>query len=131
VIFIDTSAWYAASSTRDVNHRDAVLFLSTAREQLYTSDSIIDETSTLFRSRSEDQHALAFGKELIEDGFTKVIRISDQDFLDAWDVFQRFADKQWSFTDCTSRVVMERLGIQKAFAFDDHFRQFGTVTVVP
>lgn len=40
-------------------------------------------------------------------------------------------DKQWSFTDCTSRVVMERLGIQKVFAFDDHFRQFGTVTVVP
>jgi predicted nucleic acid-binding protein len=45
-------------------------------------------------------------------------------------VFQRFHDKEWSFTDCTSRVVMQRLGIQRAFAFDDHFRQFGTVTVV-
>jgi hypothetical protein len=29
------------------------------------------------------------------------------------------------------RVVMERLGIQRAFAFDDHFRQFGNVSVVP
>jgi len=26
---------------------------------------------------------------------------------------------------------MERLGIDRAFAFDDHFQQFGTVTVVP
>lgn len=33
--------------------------------------------------------------------------------------------------DPASRVVIERLGIQWAFAFDDHFRQFGTLTVVP
>jgi hypothetical protein len=26
---------------------------------------------------------------------------------------------------------MYRLGIRRAFAFDDHFRQFGTVAVVP
>jgi len=26
---------------------------------------------------------------------------------------------------------MERLGTTTAVAFDDHFRQFGTVTVVP
>jgi hypothetical protein len=26
---------------------------------------------------------------------------------------------------------MQRLGIQKAFAFDDHFRQFGTAMIVP
>ncbi len=28
-------------------------------------------------------------------------------------------------------VVMERLGITTAFALDKHFRQFGTVAVVP
>jgi predicted nucleic acid-binding protein len=27
--------------------------------------------------------------------------------------------------------VMERLGIQRAFAFDEHFQQFATVAVVP
>jgi len=27
--------------------------------------------------------------------------------------------------------MQSRLGLQKAFAFDDHFRQFSTVTVVP
>ena len=49
----------------------------------------------------------------------------------AWDIFQKYADKEWSFTDCTSKVVMERLQISKAFAFDQHFRQFGNVVVVP
>ena len=49
----------------------------------------------------------------------------------AWKIFRDFADKEWSFTDCTSKVAMEKLGITKAFAFDQHFRQFGTVQVVP
>lgn len=53
------------------------------------------------------------------------------EILAAWDVFRRYADKQWSFTDCTSKVVMEKLGIRKAFAFDRHFAQFGSVEVVP
>ncbi len=49
----------------------------------------------------------------------------------AWEIFSRFRDNEWSFTDCVSRVVMGRLGISVAFAFDEHFRQFGTVSVVP
>jgi uncharacterized protein len=49
----------------------------------------------------------------------------------AWQVFRRFRDKDWSFTDCTSRVIIEKLGIPTAFAFDQHFRQFGIVNVAP
>ena len=131
MIFVDTSAWYASSSARDAHHQDAKLFLASVREQLITSDYVVDETLTLFRTRGENQHALRFGAEVIEGSFAEIITIDDKDFADAWDVFQRFHDKAWSFTDCTSRVVMERLGIQRAFAFDDDFRQFGTVAVVP
>jgi predicted nucleic acid-binding protein len=49
----------------------------------------------------------------------------------AWETFERFADKDWSFTDCTSKVVIEQLGITHAFSFDHHFQQFGTVQLVP
>ncbi len=35
------------------------------------------------------------------------------------------------FADCTSKVVIEKLGLAYAFAFDQHFRQFGTVAIVP
>ena len=57
--------------------------------------------------------------------------MTGKDFRNAGDLLLRYRDKGWSFTDCTSYVVMERLGIETALAFDDHFRQFGTVTVVP
>lgn len=49
----------------------------------------------------------------------------------AWQVFHDFDDKDWSFTDCTSKVLIEQFGIETAFTFDHHFRQFGTVVVVP
>ena len=49
----------------------------------------------------------------------------------AWFAFSRFADKDWSFTDCTSKVVIERFGISKAFTFDHHFHQFGSLEIFP
>ena len=35
---------------------------------------------------------------------------------DAWRVFVSFNDKDWSFTDCTSYAVMQKLGITEALA---------------
>jgi predicted nucleic acid-binding protein len=43
----------------------------------------------------------------------------------AWDIFDNFQDKNFSFIDCSSFAVMKELNIQKAFAFDRHFEQFG------
>jgi predicted nucleic acid-binding protein len=57
--------------------------------------------------------------------------LTRDDILTAWQVFLRFSDKDWSSTDCTSRVVMDRLQISTAFSFDHQFRQFGKVRVVP
>ncbi len=57
--------------------------------------------------------------------------MTEDDILTAWRVFRRFSDKEWSFTDCTSKVVMSKLGISQAFAFDHHFRQVEGVEVVP
>lgn len=101
------------------------------REQTITTDYVVDETLTLLRARNENQRAIAFGRSVLEGQGANVVPISDLDLAKSWEIFKKYSDKEWSFTDCTSFVVMERLGIQKAFAFDDHFRQFGTVAVVP
>jgi len=60
-----------------------------------------------------------------------LIRIEPQLFEEACQIYGRFADKEWSFTDCTSYAAMQRLGITKAFSFDSHFRQFGVAQVFP
>jgi predicted nucleic acid-binding protein len=81
--------------------------------------------------RRQSQRALQWLDEvLIRDEF-ELVRIAAVDFERAIAIYRSYADKHWSFTDCTSFAVMERLAVTKAFAFDEHFRQFGSIVVVP
>ncbi len=46
-------------------------------------------------------------------------------FTGAWALFRKFRDKDFSYTDCTSFAVMERLRLRTAFAFDRRFAAMG------
>jgi predicted nucleic acid-binding protein len=81
--------------------------------------------------RGEYHRAFSVGSRLLSQEVIQLEWVLPEDVHRAWEVFRTYSDKSWSFTDCVSQVVMERLGIQTAFAFDKHFRQFGTVQVVP
>jgi hypothetical protein len=59
-----------------------------------------------------------------------MIRITEALEDQAWEVFARYDDKDFSFTDCTSFAVMQQLGITTTFAFDEHFEQFGFIRVL-
>ncbi len=131
MIFVDTSAWYASVMPSDPNHVAAAGWLKANQEPLLTTDFVIDETLTLLKSRGHFRRALAVGSELFQGRRTTVRYLTEAEIQAAWQVFQRFADKDWSFTDCSSKVIIEQLSLTTAFAFDQHFRQFGSVIVVP
>jgi predicted nucleic acid-binding protein len=114
-----------------MHHATARAWLHANREALITTDYIVDETLTLLRRRNEPQRALELGDAFFAGSLTTLYILSEADLHQAWDIFRRFDDKPWSFTDCTSRFVMDKLGLTTAFSFDRHFQQFGTVTVVP
>jgi uncharacterized protein len=129
-VFVDTGAWFAASVPNDPDHAPAVAFLRANSERLVTSDFIYDELLTLFRSRGHLPRGVDWVDQ-VQQRRWDIVRVTRADIRLATEVFFSFADKEWSFTDCTSRVLMDRLGILRAFAFDQHFRQFGTIVVVP
>lgn len=131
MIFTDTGGWFAWSVPDDHNHAAAVSWTLRNRQPLLTTDYVVDETLTLLKSRGQSTAALALGQQFFDGSLATIYYLTEDDIRAAWQVFTRYADKEWSFTDCTSKVVMEKLGITEAFAFDQHFRQFGTVTVVP
>lgn len=131
MIFVDTGAWFAAYAPTDPDHAAAIRFLSSMHEPLITTDYVIDELLTLLRMRGLRQRARLAGEALLKSDVCRIEWVTQADFRAAWNVFQAFYDKRWSFTDCISREVMQRLDVRCAFAFDDHFRQFGTVEVVP
>lgn len=45
----------------------------------------------------------------------------------AWKIFEKYSDKDFSFTDCTSFIVMKMLEINEVFSFDKHFEQYGFI----
>jgi hypothetical protein len=98
---------------------------------LVTTDYVIDELLTLLKLRESHRVAAAAGETLLHQNVAIVERITETDFGTAWQAFQQYRDKGWSFTDCTSKVVMERLGVTHAFAFDTDFEEFGTIVRVP
>jgi|SRR5689334_2736727 len=131
MIFVDTGAWYASLVPTDPDHSRAVQWLATNRFPLLTTDYVIDEKLTLLRVRGERKRALMLGARFFQNDVAEIHKITTADLTLAWKTFEQFEDKNWSFTDCTSKVVMEQLNIREAFAFDHHFHQFGTVHVVP
>ena len=131
MIFVDSSAWSAAFVHADPDRQRARSWLRQNFQRLLTTDYIIDETLTVIRARSHLNRAIRVGQKLFDQAFVTIEWVTPDDVRRAWNVFRNYRDKHWSFTDCISRVVMERLDIKQAFAFDDDFRQFGTVTVVP
>lgn len=131
MIFVDTGAWYASLVPTDPDHARAVQWLAANHSPLLTTDYIIDETLTLLRVRGERKRALLLGAKFFKQELAEIHKVTTTDLMLAWEIFEQFDDKGWSFTDCTSKAVMEQLSIKVAFAFDHHFHQFGTIQVVP
>jgi predicted nucleic acid-binding protein len=132
VIFVDTSAWFAGSVAADQNYQAATALFGSTEPQLFiTSDYVLDECLTLLKARGENLRALELGRRVLEERVCRMLWVEQQDVVKAWIFFEAYRQKDWSFTDCVSRALIERLRIQQVFTFDAHFREFGNVSVVP
>ena len=127
-LFVDSSAWIGLFGETDKYHRQAsraFTSLSTDPQRLVTSNYIIDETLTHILITYGRHNALRFGRWVLSAPFVDKIRIDEAIWHNAWEMFQRYDDKQWAFTDCTSFVLMRQHNLHRAFAFDRHFEQAG------
>ena len=135
-VFVDTGGWIAVAVGTDDHHTIAAFCyrdLLARNMPLITSDYVLDETITRVRYDVGHRQAVEF-LELIEEaeklGFLRIMHV-DEDVLEAArDLFKRYSDQVFSFTDCTSFVLCQNERIQTAFAFDHHFSIFG-LTVIP
>lgn len=127
-LFVDTAGWMAMADAANPMHeasrgsRDAWL---RSGGSLLSTDYVIDETLTLIRMRL-GLHAAARWWEQI-DASSRLrwewITPSRAEKARRW--FFDWNDKDCSFTDCTSFVVMQELRIQTVLTTDRHFSQAG------
>ncbi len=125
-VFIDSGGFLAVMDRDDPLHpaaRDISARLESIRAQLYTSNYIVDETCTLVRARTSHSLAAQFLRSLKTSGII-ILRVTPAMEAEAEHIFLRHADKDFSFTDCTSFALIETKRLDAVLSFDRHFSQY-------
>jgi predicted nucleic acid-binding protein len=128
MIFADTSYWVALRNRRDANHDVAKALLRKRSDAaLVTSNHVRGETWTYLRRRSGHGSATAFLDTLEQSPRVQVVFVEDLQEREALRWLRRHDEREYSFVDATSFVVMRALKLREAFAFDGDFSAAGFV----
>jgi predicted nucleic acid-binding protein len=125
-LFVDTAGWMACADAADPAHRRSCGARDAALESgqsLITTDFVVDETLTLIRLRLGLDAADAWWRQIDGSSRLRWERIGSDRFESARHLFFQYRDKDFSFTDCTSFVIMRELRLTHALTTDRHFRQ--------
>jgi len=132
VTFLDRGFVFALVYADDVNHVRVREVLDRYRDRpladfVLTTNHVVAETVTLLRrkagSDSRVRHTLAArtGERMLAGAFGKVHHTTVEEERAALAYSARHEDKVYSFVDCLSFVLMDRLGIREAFTVNGDF----------
>ena len=135
MIFLDTSFLYPLFNAEDDDHQRVREVFESQRGQrladlLVTTPQVISETITLIRNgqrrgrpdaKTRHRNAVHAGERLFSGRFARIHRPGEEEERAAFAYFKRYDDQIYSFVDCMSFVVMEKLGIREAWAVDSDF----------
>ena len=85
-----------------------------------TTNHVVAEAITLTRKIGHDQ-AGRLGDQLYGEKLARIHWASPDEERDAFVYFKQHQDQTYSFVDCLSFVVMQKLGIGEALAVDSDF----------
>ena len=125
MIFLDTSAIYAAADDADLNHDLAIQALRRVLEdgdELLVHNYVLLEVSALLQRRLGLTEAISALEQ--SDGY-QVHWITAEDHEAAVALLARRGRRRLSLVDCASFVVMRRYGLTQAVAFDADFEDEG------
>jgi uncharacterized protein len=123
-LFVATGAWFAYGNRGDTEHTRVQKVLNSFAGRLVTTNCVVHDTVTSCIFPRSHFGRFADGSYLGCRRVVDLVRVTPR-MQAAWRLFLDRSDKTYSFTDCTSFVVLHRLGITKAAAVDGDFSQEG------
>ena len=123
---IDTSAICGMAERTDKYHTAAQVFgvrWLTEANQFVLLDWVFNESMTLLKRHLGAVLAVQAGQLLRKSPLYRWLVVTPVDEHEIWTVFQQYADKDWSYTDCALLVLSRRLKIPQVFTYDAHFLQ--------
>jgi predicted nucleic acid-binding protein len=133
-VFGDTSFFFALVAKRDPAHRAAVSAyekLLRAGARVVTTDYIVDETLTLTKARIDATTSLALLDRMERSEAIDLEPLTSEKFVASKQHFRKHSDHGYSFTDCTSFIVMDEMKIRAALTTDRHFAEAGFEVLLP
>ena len=133
-VFVDSSGLYAMADHRDPSRaavERCVAGLVKSGAGLVLTDYIIDEACTLAKARGGGYAAQRLLEIVDRSQAFRVVWIGQERFESVKSFFRKHADHGYSFTDCSSFVVMRELRIRDALTTDRHFFEAGFRCLLP
>jgi predicted nucleic acid-binding protein len=133
-VFADTSALYAFVDKNDANHvgaREAVTRLARTGRRIVATDYVVTETVNLANARGGANVAVRVLDLIEQSAGIQVEWIEVERFDKAKAFFRKHSDHGYSFTDCTSFIVMRELRLTEVLTTDHHFAEAGFRTLLP
>lgn len=128
-VFLDTSGWFAAVSTREYHHAQVVAAyteLMHRRVSLITTNLVVAEMHTLIVRHRGAQAGCALLDAIYADPAYRVIESTREVESAATDRWLRpFPDQRFSLTDAVSFEAMRSEAIEEALGLDHHFEVAG------
>jgi predicted nucleic acid-binding protein len=133
MILLDTSFLVAYFNQGDENHQKATKIIKDVVEKkfgtTYITDYIFNETVTVALMRMKDLHkATRIGDYMLRA--LETIRIEEDMFLDAWQIFRSQKGTRLGFTDCTTIATMRHHGIDNVATFDEDFTKISGINCI-
>lgn len=140
-VFVDTSFWIAYFNSLESNHEKAKKWLKRLKYNpaiLITSDFIVVETLNYFINCKKLNlfRRKEIAKKFYDSWFQRysplreLVRINNEIWDESARIYFLYKDKEFSFTDCTSFILMEKIGTRLAAHFDQHFNQASMINVI-
>jgi len=127
--FADTSFWVALQVPRDAHHGEARQIWSRNPGVVLVTNHVLGEGWTYLRRRAGHGAAVRFLEALQNSNRVQHLHVDQQVEKEAWLWLKRRGEREYSFVDATSFVVMRKKKVREALAFDGDFSAAGFVEV--
>ncbi len=132
-VFADTGYWIALINTKDSLHQKArQLTLQISPIKIITSEIVLSELLNSFSKQGSflKQATVNLVNRSYNNPNIEIIPQTPELFRQALNFYNQRLDQQWSHTDCSSFIIMQKYKIMEALAYDKHFEQAGFIALL-
>ena len=132
-LFLDAAYLIALAEPRDQHHRTAIRIASKIddkRLSVITTHAVLFEVASSLSGLRHRSFAVQLIDSLCASALVTILPTSEEIVQKGWQLFRNRPDKEWSWADCISFVVMQQRALRQALTTDEYFEQAGFVALL-